>query len=110
MFTMILLVYLQMGRTVNLAGATVVGEFSTLALCQQAAVRRKGALPIPRGYAAAWQDTMCVAIDRDVQVGNERLTAFEKLLADALEPRACDSEGACRRAGIAPVPPDQPQR
>lgn len=100
MFTMILLVYLQMGRTVSLAGAVPSGEFSTLALCQQAAARKKGALPIPRGYAAAWQDSMCVPIDREVRVGNERLTAFEKLLADALEPRACDSEGVCRRAGI----------
>jgi hypothetical protein len=104
MFTMISLIYLQMGLTVNLAGATVSGEFKTLALCQKAAVRQKGPLPIPRGYAAAWQDTLCVPINREVRVGNERLTAFEKLLADSLEPRACDSEGVCRRAGIAPPP------
>lgn len=100
MYTMILLIYLQTGLTVNLAGATVSGQFNTLAMCQKAAVRKKGSLPIPRGYAAAWQDTMCVPINRGVRVGNERLTAFEKLMADSLEPRACESEGACRRAGI----------
>ncbi|MDB5909925.1 MAG: hypothetical protein JWP34_4039 [Massilia sp.] len=101
MYTMILLVYLQAGITVNLAGATVSGEFNTLANCQKAAVRKRGSLPIPRGYAAAWQDTMCIPINRNVLVGNERITAFEKLLHGALEPRACESEGACRRAGIA---------
>lgn len=100
MFTMISLIYLQMGLAVNLAGSTVSGEFKTLAQCQKAAARQKGALPIPRGYAAAWQDTLCVPINREVRVGNERQTDFEKLLADAIEPRACDSEGVCRRAGI----------
>jgi hypothetical protein len=100
MFTMILLIYLQAGSTVNLAGATVSGEFNTLSKCQKAAVLKRGPLPIPRGYAAAWQDTMCIPINRDVTVGNERLTAFEKLLHDALEPNGCESEGACRRAGI----------
>ena len=49
---------------------------------------------------------MCIPINRDVRVGNERLTAFEKLLHDALEPNGngCEAEGACRRAGIE-VPP-----
>lgn len=100
MYTMILLVYLQAGITVNLAGATVSGEFDTLSSCQKAAVRKRGSLPIPRGYAAAWQDAMCIPINRDVRVGNERLTAFEKLLASALEPDGCQAEGACRRAGM----------
>lgn len=107
MFTMILLIYLQAGRTVNLAGATVSGEFDTLAACQKAAVRTRGPLPIPRGYAAAWQDAVCIPINRDVRVGNERLTAFEKLLHDALQPNGCEAEGACRRAGIAHPPPTQ---
>lgn len=60
MFTMILLIYLQSGLTVNLAGAIVSGEFNNLATCQKAAVRKRGALPIPRGYDAAWQDSMCI--------------------------------------------------
>jgi hypothetical protein len=107
MFTMILLIYLQSGRTVNLAGATASGKFDTLAACQKAAVRTRGPLPIPRGYAAAWQDAMCIPINRDVRVGNERLTAFEKLLHDALELKSCEAEGACRRAGIAQPPPQK---
>ena len=100
MFTMILLIYLQSGRTVNLVGSTVSGEFNTQSMCQKAAVRKRGPLPIPRGYDAAWQDTMCIPINRDVRVGNERLTAFEQLLAAALEPDGCQAEGACRRADI----------
>jgi hypothetical protein len=105
MFTMILLIYLQAGRPVNLAGATVSGEFATLAACQAAAVRPRGSLPFRQGYAAAWQDTLCIPINRDVRVGNERLTAFEKLLQDALQPNGCEAEGACRRAGIVAPPP-----
>lgn len=104
MFTMILLVYLQAGRTVNLAGATVSGEYKTQAICQKQAVLKRGTLPIPRGYSAAWQDVLCVPINRDVVVGNERITEFEKLLATALEPQGCQSEGACRRAGITRPP------
>ena len=100
MFTMILLFYLQSGLAVNLAGATVSGEFSTQSMCQKEAARKRGPLPIPRGYDAAWQDTLCVPINREVRVGNERLTAFEKALASALEPDSCKAEGACRRAGI----------
>jgi hypothetical protein len=104
MFTMILLIYLQSGRTVNLAGATVSGEFATLSICQKEAVRKRGSLPIPRGYDAMWQDTMCIPINRDVKVGNERVTAFEKLLNAALQPDACKAEGACIRAGISKPP------
>ena len=71
-------------------------------MCQKEAVRKRGPLPIPRGYDAMWQDTMCIPINRDVRVGNERVTAFEQLLNAALEPDACKAEGACRRAGGRP--------
>lgn len=108
MYTIVLLIYLQSNLAVNLVGATVTGEFKTQAECRKAAVLKRGALPIPRGYAAAWQDAMCVPINRDVRVGNERATAFEQLLQAALEPGACESEGACRRAGIAPPKKTKP--
>lgn len=108
MYTMVLLIYLQSGLSVNLAGATVMGEFKTQALCQKAAVRKRGPLPVPRGYAAAWQDTMCVAINRDVHVGNERETAFEQLLHDAIEPGGCRTETPCRRPDAPQNPPNQP--
>jgi hypothetical protein len=105
-YTMVLLIYLQSGLSVNLAGATVTGEFKTLALCQKAAVRKRGPLPVPSGYAAAWQDTMCVPINRDVRVGNERETAFEQLLHDAIEPDGSRAEPPCRRADT----PQDPRR
>jgi hypothetical protein len=107
---MILLIYLQAGSTVNLAGATVSGEFGTQAQCQAEAERARGSLPIPRGYDAAWQDTVCVPIDQQVRVGNERLTAFQKLLASTMVPDACKAEGACRRAGIKPDEPGEPDK
>lgn len=107
MFTMILLVYLQAGLTVSLAGATVSGEYPTQAECEKAAVRARGPLPIPRSYNAAWQDAICTRINRDVKVGNERVTEFDKLLYAALQPRGCESESACRRAGIRKDKPDR---
>jgi hypothetical protein len=100
MYTIILLVYLQAGLTVNLAGATVTGEFPSLAACRAATVRAIHPLPIPQGYDAAWQDATCTAISRDVKVGNERLTDYEQTLFAALEPRPCQSAEACRQAGV----------
>jgi hypothetical protein len=43
-----------------------------------------------------------VPINRDVHVGNERETAFEQLLHDAIEPDGCRAEAPCRL-------PDTPQ-
>ena len=108
MYTMVLLIYLQSGLFVNLAGATVSGEFNTLALCQKEAVRKRGPLPVPRGYAGAWQDAMCVPINRDVRVGNERATAFEQLLHDAIEPEICRPATPCLPAAAPPRPPRRP--
>jgi hypothetical protein len=107
-YTMVLLIYLQSGLSVNLAGATVSGEFKTLALCQKAAVRKRGPVPVPLGYAAAWRDTMCVPINRDVRVGNERETAFEKLLHGAIEPDGCRIESSGRRDDVPQINPRRP--
>ena len=100
MYTIILLVYLQAGLTVNLAGATVSGEYANMPACRAAMARAIHPLPIPRGYDAAWQDARCTDISRDVKVGNERLTDYEKTLFGALEPQPCASAEACRRAGV----------
>jgi hypothetical protein len=108
MYTIILLIYLQSNLTVNLIGSTVTGEYPSKAACETAAVRKRGTIPVPRGYAAAWQDALCTRIERNVVVGNERITDFEKLLAAALQPRGCQSEGECRRAGITPGPTPEP--
>jgi hypothetical protein len=108
MYTIVLLIYLQSGLAVNLAGAAVTGEFDTQSKCNKEAVRKRGSLPIPRGYDAAWQDAICVPINRNVRVGNDAATAFERLLQSALVPGACKAEGACRRAGIAEPSPSKP--
>jgi hypothetical protein len=71
MYTIVLLIYLQSGLTVNLAGSAVTGEFPSQAKCNAEAVRKRGSLPIPRGYDAAWQDALCVPVHRGVRVGNE---------------------------------------
>jgi hypothetical protein len=106
MYKIVLLIYLQSGLAVNLAGSVVTGQFDSEAKCNKEAVRKRGSLPIPRGYDAAWQDAMCVPINRDVRVGNEAATAFERLLKSALQLDACKAEGACRCANIAePSPP-----
>lgn len=105
MYTIVLLIYLQSGLAVNLAGAVATGEFESQSKCNQEAVRKRGSLPIPRGYDAAWQDALCVPINRGVRVGNDAATAFEKLLKSSLSPGACQAEGACRRAGIAEPSP-----
>jgi hypothetical protein len=107
MYTIVLLIYLQSGLAVNLAGSAVTGQYDSEDKCNKEAVRKRGSLPIPRGYAAAWQDAMCVPINRDVRVGNDAATAFERLLKSALEPGACQAEGACRRAGIDEPPPSK---
>lgn len=100
MYTIVLLIYLQSGRAVNLIGSAVSGEFPTKAACESEVLRKRGPLPIPKSYDAAWQDAMCVKIDNDVRVGNDRVSAFEKALQDALEPDSCAAEGACRRADV----------
>jgi hypothetical protein len=110
MYTIVLLIYLQSGLAVNLAGALATGEFDSKSKCNSEAVRKRGSLPIPRGYDAAWQDAVCVPINRGVRVGNDAATAFEKLLKSSLTPGACQAEGACRRAGIAEPLAPKPAR
>jgi hypothetical protein len=51
---------------------------------------------------------MCVPINRDVRVGNERETAFEQLLHDAIEPDGCRLEASCRRADAPRIAPPRP--
>ncbi|MEO7493550.1 MAG: hypothetical protein ABIT83_08220 [Massilia sp.] len=110
MFTMILLVYLQSGLTVNLIGATVSGEFADLRACRAASTRAIHTLPIPQGYDAAWQDATCTPINRNVKVGNERLTAMDRALFAALEPQPCAAPAACRPADPVRHPPASRKR
>src|SRR3954465_13737504 len=53
MYTMILLLYLQRGVDVMLDGVQLRGSFRDRAACEHAALKLRGAMPIPGGYAAA---------------------------------------------------------
>lgn len=96
MFTIIVLLYLQQGRDVMLDHASLRGPFRTRAACEAAAVRLRGPVPIPRTYAAAWNDALCVPINRDVQVNEAQALDLGKLLQQH-PPQGCPAEGAWRR-------------
>ena len=96
MFTMILLLYLQQYRDVTLESSSLRGEFDSKTACEAAAVRLRGPLPTPDGYAAAWHDVLCVAIARDVAVNDGKPVDLGKLL-EGRPPTVCEATGAWRR-------------
>jgi hypothetical protein len=96
MFTMILLLYLQQNLDVTLERASARGKYRDRAACEAAAVRLRGPVPIPAGYAAAWHDVQCMRIDRNVRVNDVRQPELGALLR-ALPPEGCQGSGAWRR-------------
>lgn len=80
MFTMILLLYLQQHRDVMLESTTLKGSFQTKKACEAAAVRLRGPLPTPDGYAAAWHDAICIPVNRGVIVNEGKPVDLGKLL------------------------------
>jgi hypothetical protein len=96
MYTMILLLYLQRGVDVTLDGVRLYGTFRDLASCERAAVALRGAVPIPDGYAAAWQDVNCTRIGRNARVREGPPLDLAALLKRQ-PPRACQGEGTWRR-------------
>lgn len=96
MFAMILLLYLQQGTDVTLDGASLRGSFRDRRACEAAAVRARGAVPIPQGYDAAWHDALCTKVAAGVRVNGAAPLALDKLL-DAHPPRQCQDAGAWRR-------------
>jgi hypothetical protein len=96
MFTMILLLYLQQNLEVTLDHTSLHGEYASKAECETAAVRLRGPVPIPRGYAAAWHEAMCVPINRQVRVNEMAPIDLGKLLQKQ-PPDGCQAEGAWRR-------------
>jgi hypothetical protein len=96
MFTIILMFYLQQGADVTLDHASLRGTFGSKADCEAQAVRLRGPVPIPRNYAAAWNDALCVPINRQVRVNETQPLDLGKLLAQQ-PPRGCQAEGSWRR-------------
>jgi hypothetical protein len=96
MYTMILLLYLQRGVDVTLDGVRLRGTFPDRAACERAAVPLRGALPIPDGYAAAWQDVSCTRIGRNARVREGPPLDLAALL-NGRPPRVCQGEGTWRR-------------
>jgi hypothetical protein len=96
MFTIILMFYLQQGADVTLDHASPRGQFRSKAECEAQAVRLRGPVPIPRNYAAAWNDALCVPINRQVRVNQEQPSDLGKLLAQH-PPQGCQAEGSWRR-------------
>ena len=96
MYTMILLLYLQRGVEVTLDGVRMRGAFRDRAACEQAALKLRGAVPIPGGYSAAWQDATCTRIARNARVREGSPLDLAALL-NHQPPRACQGEGTWRR-------------
>lgn len=104
MFTIIVLLYLQQGLDVTLDHASLHGSYRGKAECEAAATRLRGPVPIPHTYAAAWHDTLCVPINRDVKVNETAPLDLGKLLQQA-PPQGCQAEGAWRRLAELCAPP-----
>lgn len=105
MFTMILLLYLQQNLDVTLERASLRGKYRERAACEAAAVRLRGPVPVPDGYAAAWHDARCMPIERNVQVKDAQPVELGELLRK-FPPKECQGEGAWRRVAELCRPPD----
>lgn len=103
MFTMILLLYLQQHRDVTLESSSLRGSYRTKKACEAAALRLRGPLPTPDGYAAAWHDALCIRIDRNVEVKQGKPLDLGKLL-EGRPPVVCEGTGAWRRVAELCVP------
>jgi hypothetical protein len=107
MFTIILMLYLQQGRDVTLESAAPHGRYDSRAACEKAATRLRGPVPIPKTYAAAWHDALCVPLQRDVRVNDLAQPDLGKVLRE--QPASgCQAEGAWRRvAALCERPADK---
>ena len=96
MFTIILLLYLQLHLEVTLENSSLRGVYATRAECETAAARLRGPLPTPRSYDAAWHDAVCLPIDRDVRVNEMAPLDLHDLLRQQ-PPPGCGGTGDWRR-------------
>lgn len=96
MFTIVLLLYLQLHLDVTLEGSSLRGAYRSRAECEDMALRLRGPLPTPRGYAAAWHDAVCLPIDRGVAVNELAPRDIGRVLGEH-PATACGASGAWRR-------------
>jgi hypothetical protein len=96
MFTIVLLLYLQQNLDVTLESSSLRGRYPSKKACEAAAVRLRGHLPTPQGYAAAWHDAVCMPINRGVTVNEGKPVDLGKLL-QGRPPVVCEGTGAWRR-------------
>jgi hypothetical protein len=94
-FTIILLLYVQLHLEVTLESSSLRGVYLTRAECEAAALRLRGPLPTPAAYSAAWHDAVCLPVNRDVKV-NELAPLDLRHLFER-PPSGCAAEGAWRR-------------
>jgi hypothetical protein len=90
-FTIILLLYVQLHLEVTL-------ESSSL----------RGPLPTPRAYAAAWHDAVCLPINRDVKVNELAPLDLRQWFERPPPPGECGAAGAWRRLAELCVPAARP--
>ena len=102
MFTMILLLYLQLHLEVTLESSGLRGTYATRAECETAATRLRGPLPTPRSYDAAWHDAVCLPINREVRVNELAPQGIGDLFKNL--PPGCGADGAWRRLAELCVP------
>lgn len=107
MYTMILLLYLQQNLDVVLDQAKLRGQYPSAAVCETAARKLRGPLPIPRNYAAAWQDVLCIKVNSNVRVNDMKPLDLAKAL-EAYAPLHCQDDGAWARVAELCRPPAQP--
>lgn len=96
MFTIILMLYLQQNREVTLESSALRGSYSSKRECESAATRLRGPLPVPRGYAASWQDAVCVPIQRNARVNELKPVNLAALLREQ-PAQGCQGDGTWQR-------------
>jgi hypothetical protein len=102
-FTIILLLYLQLHLEVTLESSSLRGVYATRAECETAATRLRGPLPTPRSYDAAWHDAVCLPINREVKVNELAPQGIGDLFRNQ-PPPGCGADGAWRRLAELCVP------
>jgi hypothetical protein len=105
MYTMILLLYLQQNLDVSLDRTSLRGQFPSEARCEAQARTLRGPVAVPRNYAAAWQDVLCVPIANNVRVNEAAPLDLAKAL-QAHAPLRCQAEGAWERLAALCRAPD----